>query len=204
MGYPVGPLLQTLAARILANLEDITDRAPKPDAENMNDPPYADTQLLVSLLGVLVFPQERVPGSLGRALLGYPDLGEIVKVKYSAAGPKRASFTNEAGELETIDATQLDQLPRLLRNGIAHFNIRPLAEGERFGGIRIWNEWKGTITFVADIAFDDLRPFAVHMLKVLAAGGTSEPLDDPTDPLERLPTAKNSSLTEDTSSIGER
>jgi hypothetical protein len=31
MGYPVGPLLQTLAEHILANLEDITDRAPKGD-----------------------------------------------------------------------------------------------------------------------------------------------------------------------------
>ena len=149
MGHPVGPLLQTLAERILRNLNDITDRAPKPDGSNMNDPPYADTQLLISLLGVLVFPHERVPGSLGRALHGYPDLGEVVKIRYSAAGPKQAQFTNEAGELETIDATHLDQLPRLLRNGIAHFNILPLAEGDRFGGIRIWNEWKGEITFVA-------------------------------------------------------
>jgi hypothetical protein len=69
------------------------------------------------------------------ARLGHPDLGEIVTVKYSAAGPQKASLTNEAGELETVDATQLDQLPRLLRNGIAHFNVLPLAEGHRFGGI---------------------------------------------------------------------
>lgn len=42
----------------------------------------------------------------------------------------------------------------------------------------------------ADIALDDLRPFAVHMLEVLAAGGTSEPLDDRTDPLDRLPASE--------------
>ena len=59
MGYPVGPLLSELARRVLANLKFIESRAPKWKSVNQNDPPFEDTQLLVSMLGVLIFPHER-------------------------------------------------------------------------------------------------------------------------------------------------
>ena len=67
------------------------------------------------------------------------------------------------GATETIDPRSLKNLPRLLRNSIAHFNIRPIGVDGRFGGIRIWNRNpKGQITFVADLDFDAFRPLAEH------------------------------------------
>ena len=59
MSYPVGPLLRTLAERILKNLDLIDRQAPKWGVADQDEPPYTDTQLLVSLLGVLVFPNKR-------------------------------------------------------------------------------------------------------------------------------------------------
>jgi hypothetical protein len=64
MGYPVGPLLSTLAQRILANLDLIDERAARIHGIDQVGPPYTDTQLLISLLGVLVCPHERTPRAL--------------------------------------------------------------------------------------------------------------------------------------------
>jgi hypothetical protein len=54
MGYPVGPLLAALADRILHNLDLIEAKAPKWGTPEQDQPPYSDTQLLISLLGVLI------------------------------------------------------------------------------------------------------------------------------------------------------
>jgi hypothetical protein len=61
MGYPTGPLLAALADRILANLDFIEARAPEWGSAAQNEPPFADTQLLISLLGVLIFPHDKLP-----------------------------------------------------------------------------------------------------------------------------------------------
>ena len=49
MGYPVGPLLAALADRILYNLDLIDEQAPKWGTPEQDQPPYSDTQLLISL-----------------------------------------------------------------------------------------------------------------------------------------------------------
>jgi hypothetical protein len=72
MGYPTGPLLAALADRILSNLDAIEDLAPKWGSATKNEPPYADTQLLISLLGVLVFPHERGARGIGRSAAKLP------------------------------------------------------------------------------------------------------------------------------------
>lgn len=67
--------------------------------------------------------------------------------------------------------------------------MRPINVEGRFGGIRVWNtNDTGEITFVADLDFQALRPFARHMLKSLAEPqpGVELELDDPPDPLELL------------------
>jgi hypothetical protein len=70
MRYPTGPLLAALASRILSNLDLIEARAPKSGSARQNEPPYADTQLLISLLGVLIFPHEKAPFALGNLAAG--------------------------------------------------------------------------------------------------------------------------------------
>lgn len=80
----------------------------------------------------------------------------------------------------------MKNLPRLLRNSIAHFNIRPIDVNGRFGGIRIWNRnQKGQITFVADLDFDAFRPLAEHILHSLHDREGLE-LIDPPDRLDGL------------------
>jgi hypothetical protein len=187
MGYPIGPLLPALAGRILANLDLIDDQATKIRGSDQNRPPYADTQLLISLLGVLVFPHERTPGALGKLLSNYDDLSRVVAIRYSVAGAGRAEITGPDGERETVDPTSIRNLPTLLRNSIAHFNIRPIEQNGSFAGIRVWNEDdSGQITLVADLGFAELRPLARCILSALAAAKSDLRLDDPPDPLEVL------------------
>ena len=146
-----GELLSALAERVLKNLEFIDAEAPpwSLDSPEANDPPYADTQLLISLLGILIFPHERTPDALGRLLDGYDGpIDEIIRVRYSAEADGCIRLTSDDGTSETIDARSIKNLPRLLRNSIAHFNIRLLNADGRFVGIRVWNRTlKGEINF---------------------------------------------------------
>lgn len=104
MAFPVGPLLQAMAARILFNLDFIEQHAPNAGDPDFERPPYADTQLLVSLLGVLVFPHERTPGALGDLVRGYPDINDIVTVRHSRVGSERVEIADDSGEATVVDA----------------------------------------------------------------------------------------------------
>jgi len=189
MSYPIGSLLSVLAGRVQENLKFVDCHAPKwdPNSPHSDDPPYADTQLLISLLGILIFPHERVPDALGELLNEFDvPLDAIIQVRYSSQVNGGICLTDADGLPETIDATSLKDLPRLLRNSIAHFNIRPIDVHGRFGGIRIWNRnRKGDITFVADMDFDAFRPLAHHILRCLH-DREGLPLDDPPDPLKEV------------------
>jgi hypothetical protein len=94
-----------------------------PVTPETNEPPYADTQLLISLLGILIFPHERTPEALGELLDGYDGpIDEIIRVRYSAEPNGRVRLTADDGTSEIIDAKSVKNLPRLLRNSIAHFD----------------------------------------------------------------------------------
>ncbi len=189
MSFHKESLLIVLADRVLENLEFVEANAPPWEAGSPGSvvPPFADTQLLISLLGILIFPHERAPGAFGELLNGYEaSLDHIIEVKYSAEGSNYVSLDASNGPAEIVDAQSLKDLPRLLRNSIAHFNIRPLDVDGRFGGIRIWNrDKKGEITFVADLDFDAFRPLARYILHSLH-DREGLPLDDPPDPLDEL------------------
>ena len=166
MGIPTGPLLQALAERALANLRMIDELAPQPGDPEQDRPPYSDTQLLISLLGVLVFPHEGAPDALGDLLANYDGLSSAVTVHH-ASGGGAIEIAGAEGDLETIDPSSIKDLPRLLRNAIAHFNVRPINKDGRFGGVRVWNKNDdGEITLIADLDFDALRPLAEHILRV--------------------------------------
>jgi HEPN pEK499 p136 len=109
---------------------------------------------------------------------------ELNQQKKGLSDDRRLEITDDAGDVVMIDASSLKHLPRILRNCIAHFNILPLNREGRFDGIRIWNtNDEGLITFVADLRFDDLRPFAKHILESLANSEGHLELDDPIDPM---------------------
>jgi len=184
MGYPVGPLLAALADRILHNLDLIESMAPKWGTPEQDRPPFSDTQLLMSLLGVLVFPHEKAPAAMGEIMRGYKPLHRVLNVVYSRHGTERIEMTGLEGEAVMVDPTRLSNLPSLLRNSLAHFNILPINKEGRFAGIRIWNrDWNEQITFVADVDFDEMRSLARHVLNVLREQQSDLNLRDPEDPM---------------------
>jgi hypothetical protein len=167
MGYPNGPLLRVLAERVLANLKYIDNAAPKWDQKSpdRDREPFTDTQLLISTLGFLVFPHERAPDALGQLLKKYDQkfkLSDMMTVIYPANDGQPIEIADEDGSPHRIDPGKIESLPRLLRNSIAHFNIRPTSTGDgRFSGVRVWNtDPHGIITLVADLKFDQLRRLA--------------------------------------------
>lgn len=173
MAHPDGPLLRALAPRILANLNRIDELA----SAGADGAPglFPETQLLVSLLGVLVFPQQRSDEALGQILRDYAPLPTAVTIHHPKA---------PGGLPEDLDPERVEMLPRMLRNGLAHFNLLPIPDGDRFAGIRVWNEDRGHITFVADLDFREVRRLAGHVLAKLA--DEDQRFENPVDPLERL------------------
>jgi len=86
---------------------------------------------------------------------------------------------------------RVGELPQYLRNSISHFNILPIANGKRFGGVRAWNQTpEGLITFVGDVSFKSFRPFAKHILQGLSSGYAPFEIQDPEDPLAELERAQ--------------
>lgn len=205
MSMPDNPLLSALANRILKNLKFIEERAPAWNAAcaASDEPPYSDTQLLISLLGVLIFPQERTPQALGQLLEGYPGaLEKNITIRHPKSADGVVMIAGPDGDDHAIDPKSMKELPRLLRNSIAHFNIRPIGSDDgRFTGVRIWNVNKRSeITFIADLDFDRFRPLAEHILQILI-NHEGLKIDDPTDPLQRL--AEKEKMTQDTEMAAE-
>lgn len=155
-----------------------------------DDPPFADTQLLISLLGVIVFPHERSAEALGKLLSEYERLDQVLTIQHPKGIPngKLIELTGADGLTERVDPSSIANLPRLLRPSIAHFNVLPLERGGRFSGIRVWNvNDQDVITFVADIDFDAFRPLAKRVLTELADPSRDDlSLVDPEDPLDVL------------------
>jgi hypothetical protein len=195
MGYPVGPLLPVLADRILRNLDLIESMAPKWGTPEQDQPPFSDTQLLMSLLGVLVFPHEKAPNALGEIMRGYQPLHRVLNIVYSRRGDNQIEMIGSEGETVTVDPTRLPDLPKLLRNSLAHFNVLPVHKEGRFGGIRVWNrDLNGQITFIADVDFDEMRSLARHVLNVLRHQPSDLNLHDPEDPEAEIEAQRRESM----------
>ena len=114
---------------------------------------YEATQLVNSMLGLLIFPQQeyigRIPNTPFHELIqeGWP----LPKV--------RGQFSQVA---------DLKQLVRYLRNAIAHFNIEFVGDGQ--GSIwllRVWNENRGTKTWEAELTLADIRQIAERFIDLL-------------------------------------
>lgn len=108
---------------------------------------YEVTQLVNSLLGLLVFPQQHY-------------FHQIPKTPLHELENQGWPSINIVGEYPP--AKDLQEQMRYLRNSIAHFNLKFLMnERAEISGIRVWNintrlEGHPTI-WKADIPLDDLR-----------------------------------------------
>jgi len=120
---------------------------------------YEFTQLINSLLGLLVFPKEKFWESLPETPLtdlvakGWPDIKPV------------------QGKLEEDN---LRQLMRALRNGIAHFNLEFMTNKQNeLSGVRIWNtRWnkstkKSEITWKAELTTEELKKIVYEFIEMI-------------------------------------
>lgn len=135
-------LVADFARRTRTNLEQL--RTIK--SQNPNMEVYEVTQLINSMLGLLVFPQQR-----------YIDrIPETPLEDLSAGGWPIPKVMGDYPQAEN-----LQKLVRLLRNGISHFNIEfiPDNQGEILG-LGIWNTEPRPpyrVTWKAELSIDDLE-----------------------------------------------
>jgi hypothetical protein len=110
--------------------------------ENPNLEFYEVTQLINSLLGLLVFPQQEYLDDIPNT-----PLDELAKSGWPI--PK------VVGDYPQVE--DLNQLVRYLRNSIAHFNIIFFDEFQQIAGLTVWNERKGEITWKATLTISDIE-----------------------------------------------
>lgn len=111
------------------------------------DEVYEVTQLVNSLLGLLVFPEQRYFYQIPETPLNQLEKQGWPKIKVVGEYPP---------------ANDLREQMRYLRNSIAHFNLRFLTnEKSEISGIRVWNinprKESRPKTWEAKISLDDLR-----------------------------------------------
>ena len=135
------------ARRTRLNLEFV--EAAEKDGQNV----FEVTQLANSLLGLLVFPQERYMESI-------PDLplSELVL----------QGWPNIHTTFGTLPQETLRQLMRMLRNSISHCNVEFVAGPEQqINGIKVWNSHKGHKTWQAELSISDLRAIAFKFIELI-------------------------------------
>ena len=117
---------------------------------------YEVTQLINSMLGLLVFPQQeycdRIPETTLEQLAGegWPDIECI------AGLPPRPN---------------LKELFKYLRNAIAHFNLRFLITKGEISGVRLWNEnSRGIQNWETELSLEELREITERFIAKLKEG----------------------------------
>lgn len=153
MIYEPDRVVQDFAQRTQANLDAIR----RLRAEGQ--PVYEVTQLMNSLLGLLVFPKEK----FFEVLPNMP-LNQLKREGWPVpviSGPYR-------------QARNLKQLIRFLRNAVAHFNIEFLpAPGHpedlppEITGLRVWNTYEGAKTWEATLSLEDLQGITERFLALV-------------------------------------
>lgn len=103
------------------------------------------TQLINSLLGLVVMLKER----------GSNPVWEKMKLK-----DPRASFLPPPEVFNRPCVQEVGEYIRLVRNGIAHFNIEFLDDGREITGLRISNKSNGITTHCFQYNVQQLREFA--------------------------------------------
>jgi hypothetical protein len=139
-------VVRDFAERTRHNLEFIRAALKKPDQEaaaHKQAEVYEVTQLINSMLGLLVFPQqeyfEAIPRTPLRDLVaeGWPELDVT------------------PGLPDQVD--NLSDLMRYLRNAITHFNVKFLAPSGHLEGLRVCNRRHGKKTWEAELSLEQLE-----------------------------------------------
>jgi hypothetical protein len=115
---------------------------------------YETTQLLNSMLGLLVFPKAEYYKRIPKIPLTELEIMGWPNVQVLEGNPP-------CGDLR--------ELVRLLRNAVSHFNIEFLAneQTQQLTGMRLWNEWKGKKTWGVELTLNELRQIAMLFIDLI-------------------------------------
>jgi hypothetical protein len=144
-------LVRDFALRTRANLETLkTLQRARSDLEF-----YEVTQLINSMLGLLVFPQQR-----------YIDhIPEIALAELARDGWPIPKVEGSYPQVRN-----LRELVRYLRNAIAHCNLEFLSDdGQQISGLRVWNTdpRSGKTTWKARLTIDDIEKITTNFIQLL-------------------------------------
>jgi HEPN pEK499 p136 len=112
------------------------------------------TQLINSMLGLLIFPREDFVTSIPKIPI------DALKKEGWPVPKMRPGFA---------PAPDLAELVRYLRNAISHFNVEFIGDGQNeIRIVRVWNKDRtGTKTWEADLGLDELRGIAERFADLL-------------------------------------
>ena len=144
-------LVKDFAQRTRQNLELLkTLQRQHPDLEI-----YEVTQLINSMLGLLVFPQQRYVRNIPRV-----PLDELARQGWPIPRVK--------GDYPQV--SDLNQLVRYLRNAVAHFNIEFISDnGRQIQGIVVWNKnpREGGIDWKAELTLSEIETITDKFIDLL-------------------------------------
>lgn len=122
-------------------------------AEKNETPVYEVTQLINSMLGLLVFPHERFRGG-------------IPPIPLQELEAKGWLVPHVEGEFPQVE--NLLELIRYLRNAVAHTNLEFISDGHSLTGVRLWNlDRKGEKTWQVRMTTAELRSLVLNFADLL-------------------------------------
>ena len=145
-------VIREFAERTRKNLHVIEE------LQNNGEEAYEVTQLVNSMLGLLVFPRERFVEHIPETPLSELQAGGWPIPRVSGGFPQ---------------ARDLRELVRYLRNAIAHFNIEFIGDGtNQISLLRVWNTHPRTRskTWEAEIGVSELRAISSRFIDLLLMG----------------------------------
>jgi len=127
-------IVRDFAKRTRSNLDLLREL----QRENPEKEIYEVTQLMNSMLGLLVFPQQNY-------------VNKISKTPLSELEENGWPVPHIVGQYQQV--RNLNQLVRYLRNAIAHFNIKFQVDDDyEICGLHVWNEYEGRTTWKAGLS----------------------------------------------------
>jgi hypothetical protein len=144
-------VIRDFAIRTRLNLELV-----EASARNGKGEAYEVTQLVNSMLGLLVFPKEQY-------------FHQIPKTPLKRLAQDGWPVPRSSGELP--DASNLRELVRYMRNAVAHFNVEFQADQkQQITGLRLWNSRNGRYgpkSWEAVLSVADLREITMRFIDLI-------------------------------------